>query len=120
MLVDDSDKARQLTRSLLRDLPAEFVECADGRAALGAYREHQPDWVLMDIQMPKVDGFTATRQITGEFPQARVLVVTQFDGAHLRAAAREAGACGYVLKDSLLQARELIEAETRREQPAHE
>ena len=98
-------------------MQAEFVECSDGREAADAYREHQPDWVLMDIQMPEVDGLTATRQLTSAFSEARVLIVTQFEGQHLRAAAHRAGARGYVLKENLLQARELIEAETRREHP---
>ena len=111
MLVDDSAKVREMTKSLLGGLQAEFVECADGREALAAYRDHRPDWVLMDLLMPEVDGLTATRQITGAFPQARVVVVTQFEGEHLRAAAREAGACAYVLKENLLQARQLIKGE---------
>ncbi|MCX6902982.1 MAG: response regulator transcription factor [Verrucomicrobia bacterium] len=113
MLVEDDAKLRTLTKSLLSDLPAEFVECADGRDALAAYRDHRPDWVLMDLQMPEMDGLTATRQITGAFPQARVLIVTQFEGQHLRAAARQAGARGYVLKEDLLQVRALIEAQAR-------
>jgi len=109
MLVEDDAKLRTLTKSLLNDLPAEFVECADGCEALAAYRDHRPDWVLMDLQMPGMDGLTATRQIKGAFPQACVIIVTQFEGQHLRAAARQAGACGYVLKENLLQVRALIE-----------
>ena len=108
MLADDSAKFREMTKSLLAGLGAEFVECADGREALAAYGQHQPDWVLMDLMTPGVDGLTATRQITTAFPRARVLVVTQFDGEALRAAAREAGACAYVLKENLLQVRQLI------------
>ncbi|MBI4325510.1 MAG: response regulator transcription factor [Chloroflexi bacterium] len=115
--MDDNAEVRQLTKILFSGMQAEFVECADGREALAAYREHQPDWVLMDIQMPAVDGLTATQQITRAFLQARVLILTQYDGQHLRAAARQAGARGYVLKENLLQARELIAAETRREHP---
>lgn len=114
MLVDDSAKVREMIRSLMVGLDAEFVECDNGREALAAYRDRRPDWVLMDLMMPDVDGLTATRQITGAFPGARVLVVTQFEGEHLRAAAREAGAWAYLLKDNLLEARQLIEAETGR------
>ncbi len=119
LLVDDNVKVRQLTKILLSGMHAEFVECADGREALAAYGRHQPDWVLMDIQMPGLDGLAATRELTGAFPRARVLIVTQFEGQHLRAAARQAGARGYVLKENLLQAREFIEAETWREQLEH-
>ena len=117
LLVEDNAKVRELTKSLFSGMQAEFVECADGREALAAYREHQPDWVLMDLQMPEVDGLTATRELSGAFPQARVLIVTEFEGEHLRTAARRAGARGYVLKENLLQARELIEAEPRCEPP---
>lgn len=117
MLVEDSAQARELTKSLFRGLPVDWIECADGRGALAAYREAQPDWVLMDIQMPEVDGFTATQQITGAFPQARVLMVTQFEGTHLRAAARRAGACGYILKENLLEAVDLIQAQSRGKPP---
>jgi two-component system response regulator DesR len=117
LLVEDNAKVRELTKSMFSGMEAEFAECSDGRGATEAYREHQPDWVLMDIQMPEVDGLTATQQLTRAFPQARVLIVTQFEGQHLRAAARRAGARGYVLKENLLLARELIEAETRREHP---
>jgi len=114
MLVDDSAKVREMIKSLMVGLGAEFVECDNGGEALAAYRDRRPDWVLMDLMMPDVDGLTATRQIIGAFPGARVLVVTQFEGEHLRAAARDAGAWAYLLKDNLLEARQLIEAEARR------
>ncbi len=115
LLVEDSVKVRELTKSLFDGIEIEFVDCADGNEALAAYREHQPDWVLMDIQMPGMDGLTATRHITTAFPKARVLIVTQFDGQHLRSAASQAGARGYVLKEHLYQVRDILEAETRHE-----
>ncbi len=76
--------------------------------AVAAYSLYEPDWALMDLQMQGLDGISATRQIIETFPKARVLIVTQFEGPQLRQAAREAGACGYVLKDNLLGVREFM------------
>lgn len=114
LLVDDNPDVRQLTKRLFGEIHAECLECANGREAVLAFQKEQPDWVLMDIEMPQMDGLTATSQIIGAFPRARVLILTQYDGAHLREAAREAGASGYFLKENILQVLELIEAETRR------
>ncbi len=115
--MEDNAEVRELTKCLLGGMQAQFIECADGRQAADVFREHQPDWVLMDIQMPGMDGLAATRSIRRDFPEARVVIVTQFDGPLLRAAAREAGAKAYILKENLLEARALIEAETRSEHP---
>jgi DNA-binding NarL/FixJ family response regulator len=87
----------------------EAFEAGDGAEALEAYRTHRPDWVLMDFRMREVNGLEATREIKAAFPEARVLIVTNYDDAELRASALEAGACGYVLKDNLLDLRTLIE-----------
>jgi len=106
--VEDSQRMRRLIRSLFAG--AECVECGDGSEALDACRRHRPDWVLMDVQMPKLDGIVATRQITATFPQARVLMVTNYGSPQLRSAARAAGACGYVLKENLLELRDIIQA----------
>ena len=111
LLVDDSAKVREMIKSLLAGLGVEFTECSDGCEALAAYRAGQPDWVLMDILMPTMDGLTATRQITAACPQARVVVLTQFESEQLRAAAHDAGAYAYVLKENVLQVRQLIEAQ---------
>ncbi|HNQ87689.1 MAG TPA: response regulator transcription factor [Verrucomicrobiota bacterium] len=113
LIVDDNPEIRQLLRSLFDGMDAECIESVDGQAALTACREQQPDWVLMDIEMPVMDGLTATRQITQAFPGARVLILTQYEGPHLRAAAIQAGATGYLLKDDLFQARAFIEAHTQ-------
>lgn len=108
LIVEDSAVMRRLLRSLLSGLATEIHECTDGSQALAAYRQHQPDWVLMDIEMPELDGLAATRQILAEFPAARVVIVTQHDSAKFRTAARRAGACGFISKENLLELPTLI------------
>ena len=62
----------------------------------------------MDIRMPVVDGVAATARIIASFPQARIIMVTEFTNGGLREAARKAGALDYVLKDDLSPLRQLI------------
>jgi DNA-binding NarL/FixJ family response regulator len=76
--------------------------------ALAAYREHQPAWVLMDIQMTVMDGLEATREIIAAFPLARIIIVTQHGDPQTRASALQNGACAFLLKDDLLKLREFI------------
>ena len=108
MIVDDNRQMRRMIVSLIDDLVEEIIECGDGSEAVPAYDEHRPDWVLMDIEMGRVDGIEATRQIRDAFPDARIVMVTNYDESELRAAASTAGACGYVLKDNLLGIREIL------------
>ena len=103
LIVEDFAPMRRLLAGLLLEQSAEVFECADGAAALTAYAAHRPDWVLMDIELPGLDGISATRQLKAAWPSANVLIVTGYDEAELRRAAREAGACGYVLKTNLLE-----------------
>jgi CheY-like chemotaxis protein len=115
LIADDDPRIRELLKSFLADLNAQFIECADGVEAVLAYRQYHPDWALMDLQMGGLDGITATQAITESFPEARVLIVTQFEGPQLRKAAREAGACGYVLKDNLHRVRDFVLGSAERE-----
>src|ERR1700733_3091593 len=108
LVVEDSAAMRSAIMSSLRNLDANFIEIDDGALALDAYAGHRPDWVLMDLQMKEVDGLVATSQIRAAYPEARIVIVTNFDDTQLRDAAREAGACGYVVKDDLLALRAII------------
>ncbi len=108
LIAEDNHKVRGLLRSCLAGLNAQFVECADGLEAVAACRQHEPDCVLMDLNMPGLDGLSATRLILESVPEARILIVTQFEGPHLRQAALQAGACGYVLKDNLIELPALV------------
>jgi CheY-like chemotaxis protein len=102
LLVDDNARARAMLRDCLRGEAGEFCECEDGADALAAYAHFQPDWVLMDFEMRRMDGLTATRLILTQFPQAAILIVSNHDEQALRKEAREAGARGFVVKDDLL------------------
>ena len=77
-------------------------EAEDGARALAMVREQRPDVVLMDLRMPRMDGVSAIRAITADFPQVRVLALTTYDGDVSIHRALEAGARGYLLKDMLL------------------
>ena len=108
LIVDDHTETRRMTRFFLRDLPFEFEECEDGADAVDCYEKMRPDWVLMDWEMKRMDGLTATRQIIGKYPQARILMVTQYDDEQLKEAAGKAGASGFVLKENLMDLRRLM------------
>ena len=109
LLVDDSAQIRRVLKELLADAATEFMECADGDEAPATYARYQPDFVLMDISMPRVNGITATRQILQTDPTARILILTNLAHDEFRQAAFDAGACGYVLKDDLLNLRQWLE-----------
>jgi DNA-binding NarL/FixJ family response regulator len=99
--VDDHAMLRAGLEQLLTGEPdLEVVgKAADGEEALALVRETRPDVVLMDLQMPGVDGVAATRQIVGE-GLADVLVLTSYSDAERIGGALDAGAMGYLLKDA--------------------
>jgi DNA-binding NarL/FixJ family response regulator len=91
---------------------------ADGEEAIERARETGPDVVLMDLDMPRVDGIEATRRIIDERPDTAVLVLTSFSDRPRILGAVEAGACGYLLKDaSADEVAEGIRAAARGESP---
>lgn len=108
LIVEDNPTIRQMIKTIVGALADEIYECDDGGAALAAYQTHHPDVVLMDIALGAVDGITATRQITTADANAYVIIVTSYDETDLRAAAQQAGARGYVLKDNLFEMRRLL------------
>ena len=108
LIVEDNAEMRRVIKSFIDDLAEELGECSDGAEALAAYTRQRPDWVLMDLKLKQVDGLTATRQIVAAFPEAKVMIVTAYADAALRTAARQAGACAYVLKDQLCAVRQIL------------
>lgn len=107
-IVDDSPNMRETIKSVLSGLGAEFIESSDGDEAVQQYASCKPDLVIMDIRMQRMDGIAATHAIRKSSPLARVVIVTQYDDNDLSAAARDAGAMGYILKDDLSQLLDFI------------
>lgn len=108
LIVEDNPQMRRALRMLIGDQAITYYECSDGQEALAAYQQYRPDWVLMDLKMPGMDGLAATAGICASDPAARVLIVTNYDDPALREAARLAGAFGFVPKEDLLELRTLI------------
>jgi CheY-like chemotaxis protein len=108
LIVEDNAGIRRILRRTLVDTASAIWECSNGTDALAAYEEHRPDIVLMDIRMPGIDGLTATRQIRGYDPSARVIVVTDYEDEGMRTAALEAGAREYVLKQEISGLPEIV------------
>jgi CheY-like chemotaxis protein len=112
LIVEDNPQMRRMIRAVVADLAEAVTECADGEAAVAAYAAGQfnrDDRVLMDLQMPGIGGLEATRRIRATFPDAQIIIVTQYDDPHWRAVATQAGAAGYVLKENLLDLRQMLE-----------
>ena len=101
-IVDDQALFRGGIRMLLESQPDMQVvaEAGDGREAVAAVRETQPDVVLMDVRMPVMDGIAATQAIIAERPATKVIVLTTFDLDEAAARAIRAGASGFVLKEA--------------------
>jgi DNA-binding NarL/FixJ family response regulator len=76
------------------------AEACNGREAIEQFRSHRPDVTLMDLQMPEMNGIDALIAIRGEFPDARIIVLTAYAGVALCMRAMKAGAQAYILKDS--------------------
>ncbi len=112
LLVEDHASMRATLRMWLADLAAPITECDNGAEVCACYARHHPDWVLMDIELPGQDGIAATRELLTANPAARVLIVTNYDDVEMRSAAAAAGACGYVLKENLLDLRRLLQPQT--------
>jgi len=102
VVVDDHALFRRGVRALISTLPdLEVVaEASDGVAAIELVRTHDPDLVLMDLQMPGGSGLTAINAIAAERPDTNILVVTMYEDDESVFAAMRAGARGYVLKDT--------------------
>jgi DNA-binding NarL/FixJ family response regulator len=102
LICDDHAILRDGIRTLLEHQDGIRVvgEAANGREALARVAELNPDIVLMDVAMPEMDGIQATRLIKQQFPDVKVLILTQHDDREYVGSLLQAGASGYVLKRS--------------------
>jgi DNA-binding NarL/FixJ family response regulator len=107
--VDDHPVVRGGIALLIgKQLDMELIaEASNGREAVALFREHHPDVTLMDLQMPDMSGIDAISAIRGEFPDARIIVLTSYAGDVQASRALKAGARAYLLKGMLRK--ELLE-----------
>jgi DNA-binding NarL/FixJ family response regulator len=103
LTVDDHPLIRDGIAAVLEDQPDMVLvaEAASGEEAVSAYRAVAPDVTLMDVQMPGMSGIDAIAAIRQEFPSARIIVLTTYEGDALASRALRAGAAGYLLKGML-------------------
>jgi len=102
MIADDHPITRDGLALILRSEPGISVlgQAADGLEAVECYRASRPDVAILDLQMPRLNGLGATKEIMSEFPKARILLFTTYDGDEDIFRAMHAGARGYILKDA--------------------
>jgi DNA-binding NarL/FixJ family response regulator len=106
VLADDHEDFRRTLRSFLKSQEGVEVigEAVDGDDALVQTERTQPDLVLMDLEMPKRDGFEATREIKRRWPKTRVVVLSAYSSEVYRRAAKEYLADGFIDKNSMKDA----------------
>ncbi|MEH2304064.1 response regulator transcription factor [Nostoc sp.] len=104
LIVDDHAVVRQGLATIINRDPEMTViaQAEDGKQAIALFREYQPDVTLMDLRMPKMGGVEAIMAICAEFKQARIALLTTYDGDEDIYRGLQAGAQGYLLKDSKL------------------
>jgi two-component system cell cycle response regulator DivK len=100
LYVEDNEFNRKIVRHLLARTSYRLLEATDGEAGVASARETRPDLVIMDIQLPKLSGLDATRQLRADPATAAipVIVITSFALAGDEEKAREAGAAAYLAK----------------------
>jgi NarL family two-component system response regulator LiaR len=101
LIVEDNLKMRRMIKSIVARVADRIDECEDGDEAFALYAKNRPDWVLMDIHLRGTNGIETTRKIISIYEGARIIIVTNYNDAHFRASAREAGAVEYILKENL-------------------
>ena len=116
LIVEDHAVVRQGLVALLNTVPEFSVvaQAADGDAGVASFREHRPDVTLMDLRLPRQNGVESITKIRRECPEARIIVLTTFDGDEDIYRALQAGAKGYLLKgmdgDVLMEAIRAVHA----------
>lgn len=100
LIAEDHAVVRQGLAAIINDEPDMTIvaQAENGQQAIALYRQHQPDVVLMDLQMPILDGVAAITQIKSEFADAHIIVLTTYDGDEDIYRGLQAGARGYLLK----------------------
>lgn len=120
LLVEDNIRIRNVMKNIYSSHFEEVIECCDGAEAVLAFNDSRPDWVVMDINLPtgkagmkEMDGIEATEKIISSYPEAKVIIVSQYNDETTIAAAKNAGAVEFVSKENLSKVIEVIKGESK-------
>lgn len=111
LIVEDHSDMRKILRSVVQSgepTPVDFIECDSGEEAISLFSVHKPDFVLMDIQLKQMDGFTASEKIFKNSPDAKIIFVTSHNNLSFRNRAEKLHAQGLVLKDNLSEINHIL------------
>jgi two-component system response regulator DegU len=108
LIVENNPLMRKEIADLLKKEGDEIYQCDDGIYVEEIYENHKPDIIFMDIRMKHMNGLEATKNLTGKYPEARVIIVTNMPDRKLKETAFKNGAKGYFLKDNLADIKEII------------
>jgi two-component system, cell cycle response regulator DivK len=100
LMVEDTEDNRQIIRDLMESVGYDLIEAVDGAAGVAMAAEHRPDLILMDIQLPVMDGYEASRRIKAdpELSHIPIIAVTSYALSGDEAKTRAAGCDGYLAK----------------------
>jgi CheY-like chemotaxis protein len=108
LIVDDNARMRAAIRAVLAGRPYVITEAADGLEGVETFSRLRPQWVVMDVSMPRLDGIEATRRIHALDPSANVIVVTDYGDEATRRATAAVGARAFLTKDDLFRLLEVL------------
>ena len=101
LIVEDNHEMRRIIKAIVGDLAHRIEERGDGREALAAYRECRPDWVLMDVRLPGINGPEAARRILAERPRTRIILMSTYEPADLPGDLDQCGAERFLRKQDI-------------------
>ena len=112
LIVDDNIKMRAAIQKMLRvqlkNKITRIIECENGKDAIELYVQRKPEWTIMDIKMPVMDGLEASRTILKSYPEAKIIILTQYDDPGYYELAQKMGIKAFVLKENLSDITTLI------------
>ena len=110
MIVDDNELMRkEISKSVALQTDA-VLECEDGESAIVRCLDFNPDWILMDIKMKKMNGIIAAEKIKAVTPEVNIAIVTSYDSYLYRDAARKLGIKHFFMKTNLLDIRRVLDS----------
>ena len=105
LIVDDNSRMRKMIRGEIESQADNnvnrIIECESGEESIECYDRENPTWVIMDIKMGGIDGLEASKIILNSHPNAKIIIVTQYDDAEYYDLAKKMGLKAFVLKENL-------------------